>query len=197
MSVVASSSKVVFRCFQVTERQASQPMGFGALSSRGGRACAAFMLASTLLLFSGCAATGSSAELTPAVLTSVEESTREHMTAVAEQLGTDVSVRTQEWIPCLGSPEGSDRSEYVYGTRVELNGSESFDEIADRMHAHFEEEGWVWQDTNESLSLVRLTHEDYIVAASIFVDDGYASITGGAGCIGSIDDVPERDLLSE
>ncbi len=164
---------------------------------RGGRACAAFVLASTLLLFSGCAATDSSAELTPAVLASVEESTREHMTAVAEQLGTDVSVRTQEWMPCLGSPEDSDRSEYVYGLRVGLNGGETFDEIADRMRTHFEEHGWAWQDANESLSLVRLTHEDYIVAASIFVDDGYASITGGAGCIGSIDDVPERDLLSE
>ena len=43
------------------------------------------------------------------------------------------------------------------------------------------------------LGMVRLGQEGYIVAASVFVDDGYASITGGAGCIRSLEDVPEQD----
>lgn len=158
---------------------------------RGRRRTAAAALASALLLLCGCGPVVDPAPLAPEVLASVEDSTREHVTAVAEQLGTEISVRRQEWLQCMGSSD--DRNEYVYGIRVELAGEETFEAVADRLHAHFQARGWAWRDTDASLSMVRLTHGDYIVAASIFVDDGYASITGGAGCIGSLEDVPEQD----
>ena len=128
-----------------------------------------------------------------AVRTSIEDSTQHHMTVVAEQLGTEISVRRQEWLPCLDSVGESDGEEYVYGIRVELAGQESFEEVADRLRPHFEDLGWTWRDADLNLRMLRLEKDGYLVAASVFVDDGYASLTGGAGCIATIEDVPARD----
>lgn len=132
----------------------------------------------------------------PAVRTSIEDSTQQAMTAVAEQLGTEISVRRQEWLTCMDALEDGDAEEYVYGLRVELAGQETFEQVAERLRSHFEAAGWTWRDADPTLKMVRLGQGGYIVAASIFVDDGYASITGGAGCIGTIEDVPEQNRPS-
>lgn len=131
--------------------------------------------------------------LDDAVKTSIEKSTQEHLGAVADELCSQITVRNQVWVPRMDALEDGESQEYVYGLRVELIGGETFGEIAQRLRTFAEEEGWTWRDAGPSLRLVRLAREGYIVAASIFVDDGYASITGGAGCLGSIEDVPERD----
>ena len=112
---------------------------------------------------------------------------------VAEQLGTEISVRRAEWLPCLDSVGESDGEEYVDGIRVELARQESFEQVADRLRPHFEDLGWTWRDADLNLQMVRLEKDGYLVAASVFIDDGYASLTGGAGCLATIEDVPEQD----
>ena len=139
------------------------------------------------------ACTSPQAPVDPAVRASIEDSTEHAMTAVAEQLGTEISVRKQEWDPCLDALGNSDAQEYVYGLRVELAANETFEEVAARLRTHFEGVGWTWRDADPILKMVRLEQGGYIVAASVFVDDGYASITGGAGCIETLQDVPEQN----
>ncbi|GMA33222.1 hypothetical protein [Litorihabitans aurantiacus] len=77
-------------------------------------------------------------------------------------------------------------------TPATLTGQETFEQVAGRLETHVTGLGWTWREADPTLRLLRLTRDGYVVAASIFTDDGYASITGGAGCIATLDDLPEE-----
>ena len=81
--------------------------------------------------------------------------------------------------------------EYLYGLRVELEREESVEDAVSRLTEHLEGLGWSVLGT--ASDGVRFEHEGYRSGASIFAEDGYASVSGSAGCLGALEDVPEQD----
>ena len=122
----------------------------------------------------------------------VESSTRESVDALAAQLGTTTEVQQETWTDCRDTLTGADvGQEFLYGVRVDLGSDEGVEAAVSRLTQHFE--GLGWSVTGTASDGVRFEHQGYRSGASIFVDHGYASVSGSAGCLGVLEDVPEQN----
>lgn len=128
----------------------------------------------------------------PSVRSAVEASTRETVDALAAQLGSGAEVQQETWTDCRDTVTGAEvGQEFLYGVRVDLERQESVEEAVERLAQHFE--GLGWRVNGTAADGIRFEHEGYRSGASIFVDHGYASVSGSAGCLGTLADVPEQD----
>ncbi|PWD51238.1 hypothetical protein C8046_11815 [Serinibacter arcticus] len=140
------------------------------------------------------ACTPSEAPVDDQTRSSVAATTQRYAESVAAQLGTSSQVQQEEWADCTDAATGEVTGEqYIYNVRVDLDGEETFEQLSQRLRDHFEGEGWTWVEPTGSLPRVRLSHEGYNIGTTLEVERGYATVGVGAGCLGSLEDVPEQD----
>ena len=126
--------------------------------------------------------------LPPEIRTAIEQDTREYVQALAAQLGTTTEVQDDSWTGCVDALTGNEYAEqFVHGIRVDLERTETFEEAAARLQAHFVPLGWTWREPDASIMRIGFTHDGYRVGASVFIEDGYAWVSGGAGCLSKSD----------
>ncbi|GMA33223.1 hypothetical protein [Litorihabitans aurantiacus] len=127
----------------------------------------------------------------PAVRSTVEGGTRSAVDTLAAQLGDTFQVQQQTWTDCRDSVSGAEvGEEFLHGVRVELGAQENVDQAVARLAADLEPRGWTVLGT--SADGIRLARDGYRTGASIFSDHGYASVSGSAGCLGTAEDLPDR-----